>query len=972
MQQFQSLQRLLVFYTLTLVAMLSLYYFILFHEMRNYNKQHSVEVFHTLQHEMSEYNNPINPVLKDIMEKPFMQGVSYQLIFAMPSGETYIYQHTQPNEHGFAGIMFPTIETSLLSYKNSHSTYTLSERKLVGTIELKSGHKLYTVLRHKPLDIDWVSYRYWLPLMTAIMFFTLALLYVLKRHANWEQLLRYTDNLSSHAKDAYIPPPFVTKESTPDFIQLGNALSRVSYQLHNNHRRITTLQHRLERLVDHAPLPMLMIMRHGQISFFNKRFEQVFSTAFHDDSSYQLTDFIFSEDPSTQLLLQKLSTLRITRTLLVCGLTNRKAYQLHITPWFGEHGQVHGFTVLLNNINELVSKNAQLQQQNVEMQRRLDEFSILKSSMGHDLRLPLEAMIDTLEPIDISVLTDKQKQTVNTLVQTSQAMLIMLDEMLDIGEIEVRKTRLSIESVDIYKMGQQISHLFKKDARQHGLELLYFFAPDCPRLIDTDHKRLQETLRNLLDNAIKFTNSGYVALTIDTVSHADVALIKNTSLMNIDTINQNNALSKDNANSDSTVHDWIRFSIEDSGIGIDIAKQHQLVTYLSQNNSTNKIKNNQYHQKNAMYKGLGLNDVNSFARLLGGFIQIKSSMGKGSTFSLYLPCRQPNYQPVYHLNPHLAHIHLIAIINQPLAAEHLKQLCNHLSIAVTVITSADNVDLVQLTDGLVKNKQNLAPILLLDYDYYESLTLVLSKPLDVVNQDSNNMTIPKQQITVTDSASINNGIINEKAGDKQQALNHLLSNVSLPKILLSMQSERRIASMLLDKCDGFLTKPLDANLLLSELLRLTLPTRKTFKQSTEISTNSDLIEITDKTNEAISPLILVVEDSPTNQKIACKILAKLGYRTIVAEDGQQALDILQTQRQEIALILMDCRMPVMDGLQATQAIRAQGDDIPIVALTANNTEEDRTACLEVGMDEFLAKPINKNKLQEMLASFIKT
>ena len=76
MQQFQSLQRLLVFYTLTLVAMLSLYYFILFHEMRNYNKQHSVEVFHTLQHEMSEYNNPINPVLKDIMEKPFMQGIS--------------------------------------------------------------------------------------------------------------------------------------------------------------------------------------------------------------------------------------------------------------------------------------------------------------------------------------------------------------------------------------------------------------------------------------------------------------------------------------------------------------------------------------------------------------------------------------------------------------------------------------------------------------------------------------------------------------------------------------------------------------------------------------------------------------------------------------------------------------------------------------------------------------------------------
>ena len=971
MQQFQSLKRLLVFYTLTLVAMLSLYYFILFHEMRNYNKQHSVEVFHTLQHEMSEYNNPINPVLKDIMEKPFIQGISYQLIFAMPSGKTYIYQHTRPNEHGFAGIMFPTIETSLLSHKNSHSTYTLSERKLVGTIELKSGHKLYTVLRHKPLDIDWVSYRYWLPLMTAIMFFTLALLYALKRRANWEQLLLYTDNLSTHAKDAYIPPPFVTKESTPDFLQLGNALSRVSYQLHNNHRRITTLKHRLERLVDHAPLPMLMIMRHGQISFFNKRFEQVFSTAFHDNSNYQLTDFVFSEDPSTQVLLQKLSTLRVTRTLLVYGLTNKKAYQLHITPWFGEHGQVHGFTVLLNNVNELVSQNAQLQQQNIEMQQRLDEFNTLKSSMGHDLRLPLEAMIDTLEPIDISALTDKQKQTVGTLRQTSQAMLIMLNEMLDIGEIEVRKTRLSIESVDIYKMGQQVSHLFRKEARQHGLEILYFFSPACPRFTDTDHRRLQEILRNLLDNGIKFTNSGHIALTIDTISHADVALIKNTSLMNIDTINQNNGLNKDNANSYAAVHDWIRFSIEDSGIGIDIAKQHQLITYLSQSNSANNIKNSQYHQKNAMYKGLGLNDVNSFARLLGGFIQIKSSMGTGSTFSLYLPCRQPSYQPVYHLNPHLTNIHLVAIINQPLAAEHLKRLCNYLSIAVTVVTSADDVDLTQLTANLIKNEQNLAPVLLLDYDYYESLTLTSSKPLEV--EDKENTNTVEQQITVTDEVLINKELSDKISinSDRQQALNHLLANVSLPKILLSMQSERRIASMLLDKCDGFLTKPLDANLLLSELLRLTLPARKTFKQGIEISSNSDVIEITDKSNEAISPLILVVEDSPTNQKIACKILTKLGYRTIVAEDGQQALDVLQAQRQEIALILMDCRMPVMDGLQATQAIRAQGDDIPIVALTANNTEEDRSACLKVGMDEFLAKPINKNKLQEVLAAFIK-
>lgn len=102
------------------------------------------------------------------------------------------------------------------------------------------------------------------------------------------------------------------------------------------------------------------------------------------------------------------------------------------------------------------------------------------------------------------------------------------------------------------------------------------------------------------------------------------------------------------------------------------------------------------------------------------------------------------------------------------------------------------------------------------------------------------------------------------------------------------------------------------------------------------------------------------------------MLSKLGYRSVVAEDGQQALERLKDQRQDILLILMDCRMPVMDGLEATQAIRAQGDDIPIVALTANNTKEDRDACIQAGMDEFLSKPISKKALEIVLQRFIKS
>ena len=497
MQQFQSLQRLLIFYTLTLLAMLSVYYFTMFYEIRQDSKQDSIESFYALQYEISELANPDNTDIKKVLKKPFLKDISYQLIFMMPSGQTYIHRHTRPNEREFAGITFPNVITSLPSASNHHSAYELNNRNLVGTIGLENGHKVYLILRHEALDINWMSYRYWLPLMTAILLFAMALLYTLKRRANWEQLLIYTDELSSHTKDGYITPPFIEKKTTDEFLRLGHALSRISYQLHNNHRRITTLKHRLERLVDHAPLPMLMIMRHGQISFFNQRFEQVFDTTFHSDSNYQLTDFFFAKDESTQALLQKLADLRVTRTLLVYGLHNKKAYQLHITPWFGEHGQVHGFTVLLNNIHELVEQTAHLEQQNRQLQRQLDEFEALKSTMGHNLRLPLEAMIDTLEPINPDNLSAKQHQIVTTLTQTSHSMLTMLNDMLDIGEIEVRTSRLSIEAVDIYKLGQQVSQSMVESLRQQGLELLYFFAPDSPRCIDADYRRLRQILRNL-------------------------------------------------------------------------------------------------------------------------------------------------------------------------------------------------------------------------------------------------------------------------------------------------------------------------------------------------------------------------------------------------------------------------------------------------------------------------------------------
>jgi len=120
--------------------------------------------------------------------------------------------------------------------------------------------------------------------------------------------------------------------------------------------------------------------------------------------------------------------------------------------------------------------------------------------------------------------------------------------------------------------------------------------------------------------------------------------------------------------------------------------------------------------------------------------------------------------------------------------------------------------------------------------------------------------------------------------------------------------------------------------------------------------------------------VLLVEDNAVNQLMMTKMLQKLGLSVIVAENGVEALE--QLDNSYFDLILMDCQMPVMDGFETTTEIRKreqeanQGDHICIIALTANALEGDRQACLNAGMDDYLSKPINRQKLHEVLNNWL--
>lgn len=117
--------------------------------------------------------------------------------------------------------------------------------------------------------------------------------------------------------------------------------------------------------------------------------------------------------------------------------------------------------------------------------------------------------------------------------------------------------------------------------------------------------------------------------------------------------------------------------------------------------------------------------------------------------------------------------------------------------------------------------------------------------------------------------------------------------------------------------------------------------------------------------------ILVVEDNQVNMNLMLKLLQKAEYQTLAAEHGAEALALLELN-DDVAAVLMDCQMPVMDGFEATAKIRGKEKfkNLPIIAVTANVSEEDRNHCWEVGMSDYLAKPVQKNAIEATLIKWL--
>jgi CheY-like chemotaxis protein len=138
------------------------------------------------------------------------------------------------------------------------------------------------------------------------------------------------------------------------------------------------------------------------------------------------------------------------------------------------------------------------------------------------------------------------------------------------------------------------------------------------------------------------------------------------------------------------------------------------------------------------------------------------------------------------------------------------------------------------------------------------------------------------------------------------------------------------------------------------------------KPPDELVTQYSLIE-----NQKGSASILLAEDNLVNQKLAEKLMTKAGYSVDIANNGQEAVDKYVTSSDKYDIVFMDIQMPILNGFEATRMLRDKGfDKLPIVAMTANAMKGDRENCLAMGMNDYIAKPIKREIVFEMLKKWV--
>jgi signal transduction histidine kinase/CheY-like chemotaxis protein len=353
----------------------------------------------------------------------------------------------------------------------------------------------------------------------------------------------------------------------------------------------------------------------------------------------------------------------------------------------------------------------------------------------------------------------------------------------------------------------------------------------------------------------------------------------------------------------------LRFTVSDTGIGIPEERQKAIFEAFTQadGSSTRKYGGT----------GLGLTISSQLVAMMGGQIWVTSKLGEGSTFG---------FTATFGFRPRVEDSELINLRNMP------------------VLVVDDNVTSLRVLEELLRN-WGAQPVAARDGQTALSI-MQLNKangtPFPLVLLDAD---MP--------------GLSGFEVSERMKAESGLAGRVI---IMFSSAGDLADAA----RCRSFgidasVTKPLYQGEIKAAILRC-------FQEIDP----GQVVSRPMKTARAAAPSmeVLLVEDNAVNRKVAVRLLEKQGHTVVTANNGREALEVLEGLNWKIDLILMDVQMPEMDGYQATAAIREHesqaGGHLPIVAMTAHALDRDRERCLAAGMDSYLTKPIQLDKLFDLL------